>query len=53
MKRYEDSIVSYRCTGCGVSIYNASKKLWRCSECGYRLIRINKPVKEGDKELWK
>jgi len=46
MKKYEDSIISYKCTGCGVSIYNASKNFYNCSECGSKLKKIDKPVKE-------
>ena len=46
MKKFKDSIVSYRCTGCGVTIYNASKGFYKCPECGYKLIKIDKPVKE-------
>jgi len=47
MKRYEDSILSYKCvTGCGVNIYNATKEFKKCSECGYKLIKVNKLVKE-------
>lgn len=46
MKTYKESTVSYRCTGCGVTIYNASRKYDECPECGYRLIHINKKVKE-------
>jgi len=46
MKRYENSIISYRCTGCGTTIYNATKEFKKCSECGYKLIKVDKPVKE-------
>ena len=50
MKRYEDSTISYKCTGCGVTIYNATKEFKKCSECGYKLIRIDKLVKEMNYE---
>lgn len=46
MKTYEDSIISYRCDTCFCTIYNATKKVTKCDNCGGKLIKINKPVKE-------
>lgn len=45
MKKYKDSIVSYRCDTCSCTIYNTTKKLTVCENCGGKLIKINKPVK--------
>ena len=53
MKTYKDSIVSYRCTGCGVTVYNATKEMDRCDMCGYKLRKIDKPVKSGGRGVWK
>lgn len=46
MKRYEDSIVSYRCETCTCTIYNATKEFTKCENCGGKLIKINKLVKD-------
>lgn len=46
MKTYLESTLSYQCTGCHSSIYNAIKKYDRCPECGYPLKKIGKKVKE-------
>ena len=44
MKTYKESTLSYKCTGCGASIYNASKEFKVCPNCGYDVIEINKKV---------
>jgi rRNA maturation endonuclease Nob1 len=49
MKRYEDSIVSYRCETCTCTIYNADREFTKCDNCGSKLTKINKPVKEYNK----
>lgn len=42
MKTFKESILSYKCTGCGVNIYNATYDYKKCPECGYKLIKMEK-----------
>jgi predicted RNA-binding Zn-ribbon protein involved in translation (DUF1610 family) len=42
MKTFKESTRDYDCTGCGTSIYNATKVYTTCPECGYKV----KSVKE-------
>lgn len=46
MKKYEDSTVSYRCETCTCTIYNADREFTKCENCGGKLTKINKLVKD-------
>jgi predicted RNA-binding Zn-ribbon protein involved in translation (DUF1610 family) len=46
MKTYKESILSYKCTGCGATVYNATHVMDKCPECGYSLKKVNKKVKD-------
>jgi rRNA maturation endonuclease Nob1 len=41
MKSYKNSILSYKCVeGCGAGIYNATKEMKVCPECGGKLRKV-------------
>jgi DNA-directed RNA polymerase subunit RPC12/RpoP len=47
MKTFKESTLDYRCTGCGVGIYNATKDYgMKCPECGYKLIKVKETKKD-------
>ena len=44
MKTFKNSVLNYKCVdGCGVGIYNATKEMRICPECGGKLKKI-KPL---------
>ena len=47
MKKFKESTLNYRCTGCGVSIYNATHNHnLTCPECGGKLMKVKEKKNE-------
>ena len=47
MRRFDESVLSFKCESCGVYVYNATHEEKVCSVCGNKMIKVDGIIKKG------